>query len=597
LTILHLISPTQKDTSYDVVFVHGLGGDAFKTWKPETQDVSWLYWLDADLPGARILSIEYESAPSLWLGQETMPIYDRANNLLALLEAKHIGERPIVFITHSLGGLIVKRILQNDSGVNSNKTILSNTRAVIFLSTPHHGSDFAQSFGVLRRAFKLSVVATELEANKVELRALHNWYRDNATGYNIATFAYFETQDTKYGRVVNETSSDPGIPNTRPIGIDADHFEICKPTSKEELVYITVLESLRHLFPNGASSEISPAISGGENHPSKGTTFTETSSFLETVKALEDLFYFRWERGSYNTGIGTSIVYWPVRLRHPTFIHAAQSFAAAGLQQRGADIRLFIDDLGEQNFPPDEFASQLSKWFAGVGGDTQKLKISKFSEIIPQDDATSDGLADPWPTIRKWLGETAYRFDVILKVSKLFPGSGGLDELTARRPRRLLTPALVWTCLSHVNMASPQQPLVTLGGYDEKPLWEAWRDRRISPNSSVGHLYAPQLFESDNQHGDTPLHMANTLRYSLEWKSKDDIRQALNQEFETDKWKEAGKLVWWCLKCCVFLPRFFRGQDVRLPLNGGFVDQHTALDDLSPSLLFSTLTQELATWL
>ena len=46
-----------------------------------------------------------------------MPLTDRAKNVLLALQLKGIGERPLFFVTHSMGGLLVKQLLHtaNDS--------------------------------------------------------------------------------------------------------------------------------------------------------------------------------------------------------------------------------------------------------------------------------------------------------------------------------------------------------------------------------------------------------------------------------------------------------------------------------------------------
>ena len=54
---------------------------------------------------------EYPSAISRWRGH-SMPIPQRARNILTELEQNDIGGRPIIFLCHSLGGLVVKKALQ-----------------------------------------------------------------------------------------------------------------------------------------------------------------------------------------------------------------------------------------------------------------------------------------------------------------------------------------------------------------------------------------------------------------------------------------------------------------------------------------------------
>ena len=62
-------------------------------------------------------------------------------------------KRPIIFVAHSLGGLIVEKALlvSNGSATGSDNQIQRCTYGVIFMGTPHVGSSLASWGGILTR--------------------------------------------------------------------------------------------------------------------------------------------------------------------------------------------------------------------------------------------------------------------------------------------------------------------------------------------------------------------------------------------------------------------------------------------------------------
>lgn len=117
---LYPIGKPRMDAKADVVFVHGLGGHHQHTWLSSGQSAEdgWPRWLAADLPDANVWSLGYRSTFSLWLGS-AMGLYDLARNVLEGLRQGRIAERPTVFLCHSRGGLLVKKILHHLAGSGS----------------------------------------------------------------------------------------------------------------------------------------------------------------------------------------------------------------------------------------------------------------------------------------------------------------------------------------------------------------------------------------------------------------------------------------------------------------------------------------------
>jgi hypothetical protein len=109
LTRLHLIRESEQPV-IDVVFMHGLDGDAYGTWGFNSEP-SWSTWIGEKFPNARIWSLEYRIRSSWWFGG-AMPLYDRAVNVLATVSSELISNTKIIVVCHSYGGLVAKEMVR-----------------------------------------------------------------------------------------------------------------------------------------------------------------------------------------------------------------------------------------------------------------------------------------------------------------------------------------------------------------------------------------------------------------------------------------------------------------------------------------------------
>ena len=135
----------------DIVFVHGLRGDAIDTWSKGA--VCWPRdLLKEDLPDARVISWGYDSNITTLKGFSSQnSIFGHAENLLSDLARKRRStdeeKRPLIFVGHSLGGLVIKEALTRASEYLHNRqneslgALFTNTKGVVFMGTPHRGSD------------------------------------------------------------------------------------------------------------------------------------------------------------------------------------------------------------------------------------------------------------------------------------------------------------------------------------------------------------------------------------------------------------------------------------------------------------------------
>jgi hypothetical protein len=225
------------DPLVDVVFVHGLDGDPIATWRMDEKN-SWAAWIRLALPHANVWSLRYRLRALQWMGG-AVPLVTRAVNVLAVLDSELTDPRPIVFICHSYGGLLVKQLLRSANDVALEyKGLVDRVAGIVFFGTPNSGAVIATFVNALQPLLGSSSAVDELTKSSPELQNLSYWFRNNSAKWALRV--YFETIPTRVGIVVDESSADLGIVAVIPVGIDADHFSICKPTSTDVRVKQTI---------------------------------------------------------------------------------------------------------------------------------------------------------------------------------------------------------------------------------------------------------------------------------------------------------------------------------------------------------------------
>lgn len=226
------------DALIDIVFVHGLSGDAHSTWDCGGADGFWPQWLTKDIGPCNAYCLGYAAAVFEKWAKKEMDMFERADNVLEQFAGKGLGKRPLVFVTHSLGGILVKMILRasKDADDEDWATVSTATKLVIFLSTPHIGASIANIVDVVPGASKhIKLLSNETGM----LEDLNKAYRKFcAANEDHVTKVYYEKHTTyKAVLVVSRESADPGIPGANPVAVDRDHISICKPKDRDDVVY------------------------------------------------------------------------------------------------------------------------------------------------------------------------------------------------------------------------------------------------------------------------------------------------------------------------------------------------------------------------
>ena len=242
----------------DVVFIHGLTGDPRKTWTDESGDEFWPCWLEKELERISVYTLGYPASLFEKWAKKEMDMFERAGNVLERFAGNGIGERPIVFVAHSLGGILTKMILRKSSEADDLdwRRVSEATKLVVYLSTPHTGSAMANVLNAVPLASK----HIKLLANQTGfLEDLNGQYRTFANSReDLRTVVYYEKHATKSVVVVPRASADPGVGHT-PVPVDKDHLNVCKPYDRSDIVYLGVKRHIRNVLKSAEQSDTESA--------------------------------------------------------------------------------------------------------------------------------------------------------------------------------------------------------------------------------------------------------------------------------------------------------------------------------------------------
>jgi pimeloyl-ACP methyl ester carboxylesterase len=221
-----------------IVFVHGLHGDR-DTWRAANE----AYWpdllrVDPHFSHSDVFVAEYPTPSSSGRYSTTQ----LAQRLWQQLKDNRVWDhREVVFIAHSLGGLITEEMLLN------HPADAAKTRFVVSYATPHQGS-FVASFAKIYDSDPLLTDLRDGNDNQFLINLEQHWRGSPATA-RIHRYCAYEALDTAAGegvgrllrahsRVVPYYSATFGCDtDTAPQQIMADHIGIVKPTGRDQDAY------------------------------------------------------------------------------------------------------------------------------------------------------------------------------------------------------------------------------------------------------------------------------------------------------------------------------------------------------------------------
>ncbi|KAK0748783.1 hypothetical protein B0T21DRAFT_303588, partial [Apiosordaria backusii] len=342
LIVIH--EPPGKAT-LDVVFVHGFTGHPVRTWthgkgcersdntseppskarklnpfsRPHEQEKSSpsttaVYWpqdlLPKTLPHARVLTYGYDTnirhrhvGPVL----NKSTIYDMAKGFLFELEAERRldASRPLLFIAHSLGGIMVKEALRQ-AYTNRNRhlqltRIFDSTIGIFFFGTPHGGADIrGLVVGVIEKLTKgLGFEANQHVLNTLlpgsECRQLRDEFNPVLQDQNWIIYSFQEglALSGLGQKVVENSSSYLNFPKTEiTIPIGKDHREMCRFPNLNDAEYRKVDAALAHIAEQVSKSQPTSSVETPTPSLDEQATPKATSLTDQSIQTLLDSLRF-----------------------------------------------------------------------------------------------------------------------------------------------------------------------------------------------------------------------------------------------------------------------------------------------------------------
>lgn len=284
--IQHFHANHRKNKSPKSIFilVHGLNGCSESSWLNTSSNRNLYDILHVSYPHSMIITYGYPNAMSKgWSNKKPMNIQKRAENFLFGLYNNikmHLKfKTKIIFIGHSMGGLIIKQalvILAGDRTKPFIRTIYKRTIAVVFYATPHKGSNLANVYlswvpsslpiGGPTQAvedLKMDINGSDDDVHKHILDKLnidfgniisYNWL---ISDYNIRILSLVETQDyLVLGQVVSDMSSRCGFSFERCIPLDYNHINICKPENGSDARFAHLETFVNEVLANNSYKEL-----------------------------------------------------------------------------------------------------------------------------------------------------------------------------------------------------------------------------------------------------------------------------------------------------------------------------------------------------
>ena len=184
------------------IAISGLGSHAFGSWKDRQSHFMWLRdALPYEVPGARIFTYGYDTR--LAQSNSFQNLEDVALTFCASLKialGSRPPDRPLIFIAHSLGGLVLKQaLIQLASRDNFDRQIVQSTYGILFFGVPNQGMNIGSLLPMVGSQPNVPFL-TLLSKDSGNLQGLIDRFRTTFDFKDSEIISFYETDASRTAR-------------------------------------------------------------------------------------------------------------------------------------------------------------------------------------------------------------------------------------------------------------------------------------------------------------------------------------------------------------------------------------------------------------
>ncbi|KAK7981273.1 Type I Iterative PKS [Apiospora arundinis] len=266
--------PSGGTAKAHIVFVHGLGGGSEHTWSkngvlwprdllpkqaPFQETSVHIFGYDSNFKKSSTLNIHDFSKsllnsllnnPDVNVSNSRLPLFS-LNLYMADRQLKH----PVILIGHSMGGLVMKQTYILAKQMPAYSDVAKRITAIIFVATPHTGSELAP---ILERIFRmtsgLKPYLEDLSRNSNAVQTINTLFPTHSS--DLMLHSFYETEALSIGglrdvMIVPKVDAVLNYAHEKSGLLYGDHRSVCKFDASTDHNFIAIWQAIASCLPNG----------------------------------------------------------------------------------------------------------------------------------------------------------------------------------------------------------------------------------------------------------------------------------------------------------------------------------------------------------